>query len=338
LSAEALLVPKQKRYRRRHIARVRFFIKASLVALAAFLAPAHAETTLHIGDQKGNARSVLEAAGALEGIPYAIEWREFAAAAPLLEAANAGAIDAGTVGDGPFTFAVAAGVPIKAIAATRWNAESLAVLVRKESPVKTFRELSGKRIATGKGSIGHQLVLALLERDGLKPSDIELAFLPPSDAASAFQGGSVDAWATWEPYTSQMEIAAGAHIVAHAGNLTSGLTFFVARDDAIASPPKSAALRDFVTRLARARAWALAHLPEYAVSWSKITGLSQAVVLKALERQSIHAVPVDDSVAEDEQKTIDLYVRAGLLRQRLNATDLLDRRFGAVSAAGFGQQ
>jgi ABC-type nitrate/sulfonate/bicarbonate transport system substrate-binding protein len=66
--------------------------------MASLLAPVYAETTLRIVDQKGNVRSVLEAAGALDGIPYAIEWREFAAAAPLLEAANAGAIDVGTVG------------------------------------------------------------------------------------------------------------------------------------------------------------------------------------------------------------------------------------------------
>jgi ABC-type nitrate/sulfonate/bicarbonate transport system substrate-binding protein len=50
----------------------------------------------------------MEAAGVLKDVPYKIEWKEFAAAAPLLEALSAGAIETGLVGDAPFTFAAAA--------------------------------------------------------------------------------------------------------------------------------------------------------------------------------------------------------------------------------------
>jgi sulfonate transport system substrate-binding protein len=69
---------------------------------------------------------------------------------------------------------VAAGAPLKAIEATRSGLEGLAVVVRGDSPAKSFKDLVGKRIATGKGSIGHQLVLALLEQNGLKASDVQL--------------------------------------------------------------------------------------------------------------------------------------------------------------------
>ena len=61
----------------------------------------------------------MEAAGVLKDVPYKIEWKEFPAAAPLLEALGAGAIETGLVGDAPFTFAAAANVPVKAIAAVR---------------------------------------------------------------------------------------------------------------------------------------------------------------------------------------------------------------------------
>ena len=87
----------------------------------------------------------------------------FAAAAPLLEALSAGAIETGLVGDAPFTFAAAAKVPVKAIAAIRQTQEGLAVLVPETSAVNNFDDLRGKKIATGRGSIGHQLVLAALE-------------------------------------------------------------------------------------------------------------------------------------------------------------------------------
>src|SRR6202034_4503454 len=123
------------------------------IFLAGFLlsaiASASAQTTLRVGDQKGNSQAVMEAAGVLRDVPYKIEWKEFPAAAPLLEALGAGAIETGIVGDAPFTFAAAANVPVKAIGAIRQSHEGLAILVPRESPVQDFNDLRGKKIATG---------------------------------------------------------------------------------------------------------------------------------------------------------------------------------------------
>src|SRR5882762_1585038 len=116
------------------------------------MASATAQTTLRVGDQKGNAQAVMEAACVLKDVPYQIEWKEFPAAAPLLEALGAGAIETGLVGDAPFTFAAAANVPVKAIAAIRQSRAGLAVLVPKDSPIRDFEGLKGKKIATGRGS------------------------------------------------------------------------------------------------------------------------------------------------------------------------------------------
>src|ERR1700689_1180464 len=99
--------------------RVAVLMAAMVFAAWVTESAAQAQTILRVGDQKGNARAVLEAAGLLTDLPYEIKWSEFPAAAPLLEAASAGAIDAGTVGDAPFTFATAAGPPLKAIVRTR---------------------------------------------------------------------------------------------------------------------------------------------------------------------------------------------------------------------------
>src|SRR3979411_2692695 len=105
------------------------------------IASATAQTTLRVGDQKGNSQAVMEAAGVLKDVPYKIEWKEFPAAAPLLEALGAGAIDTGLVGDAPFTFAAAANVPVKAIGAVRQTREGLAILVPKESGIRGFADL-----------------------------------------------------------------------------------------------------------------------------------------------------------------------------------------------------
>jgi sulfonate transport system substrate-binding protein len=50
------------------------------------------------------------------------------------------------------------------------------VLVRPDSPVKSFADLKGKRIGTGRGSVGHQLVLAALEDSNLAKGDVTLSF------------------------------------------------------------------------------------------------------------------------------------------------------------------
>ena len=115
---------------------------------------ARAATTLRIGDQRGNMRAVLEAASALRGVPYDISWVEFPAAAPLIEALNAQAIELGVVGDAPFTFGFSAGVPMRVIAARRSTQQGLAIVVPGNSPAHTLADLEGKRIATGRGSIG----------------------------------------------------------------------------------------------------------------------------------------------------------------------------------------
>jgi sulfonate transport system substrate-binding protein len=302
--------------------------------LAASLASAQAESTLIVGDQKGNSRAAMEAAGVLKDVPYKIEWKEFPAAAPLLEALGAGALDTGLVGDAPFTFAAAANVPVKAIAAIRQTGDGLAVLVPKDSAIKSFDELKGKKIATGRGSIGHQLILAALEKNGWTTADVQIVFLAPSDAKVAYTRGSVDAWSTWEPYVSQEEVLFQSRRVITAEGLTPGLSFQVATPDAIRD--KRAQLDDYLRRLTAARVWSLTNVNAYAETWGKLMNIPAAVPVNWLSRAKIRVAPIDDDVVAGEQSTIDLYFRAGLIKQKLDAAAIVDRSFAASIGKGAG--
>ena len=306
----------------------------AVAVLLGFTSAAGAQATLRVGDQKGNARAVMEAAGVLKDVPYTIEWKEFAAAAPLLEALSAGAIETGLVGDAPFTFAAAAKVPVKAIAAIRQTREGLAILVPETSAVKSLDDLRGKKIATGRGSIGHQLVLAALESKGWTTNDVQLVFLSPSDAKIAYSQGSVDAWSTWEPYVSQEEVLFKSRRVLTGEGLTPGLSFQVATPAAIKD--KRAELEDFVRRLTAARAWSQDHVDSYAETWGKLMNIPSAVPLNWLRRAKIKITPIDDTVVADEQKTIDLYFRTGLIGGHLTASDIVDRSFAEAVAKGTG--
>jgi sulfonate transport system substrate-binding protein len=302
--------------------------------LLSAIASATAQTSLRVGDQKGNSQAVMEAAGVLKDVPYKIEWKEFPAAAPLLEALGAGAIETGLVGDAPFTFAAAANVPVKAIGAIRQSREGLAVLVPRESRTHSFEDLRGKKIATGRGSIGHQLVLAALESRGWSSSDVQIVFLAPSDAKVAYTQGSVDAWSTWEPYVSQEEVLFQSRRVITAEGLTPGIGFQVASPGAIRD--KRPELEDFLRRLTAARAWSLTNVSAYAETWGKLMNIPPAVPLNWLSRAKIRIAPIDDGVVADEQKTIDLYFRLGLIKQKLNAAEIVDRSFSGAIGKGAG--
>ena len=190
------------------------------------------------------------------------------------------------------------------------------------------------KIATGRGSIGHQLVLSALESKGWTLSDVQLVFLAPSDAKIAYSQGSVDAWSTWEPYVSQEEVLFKSRRVLTGEGLTPGLSFQVATPTAIRD--KRAELEDFIRRLTAARAWSQDHVDSYAETWGKLMNIPPAVPLNWLQRAKIKITPIDDAVVADEQKTIDLYYRTGLIGERLFASEIVDRSFAEAVAKGTG--
>lgn len=287
------------------------------------------KVTLRVGDQKGGNQALLKAAGELDRLSYQIEWSEFPAAAPLLEALNASAIDVGYVGSAPFLFAFANGVPARAVGAVKQNSDGLAIVVPSNSPIRNARDLKGRRIGTGRGSIGHYLVLATLEKAGLRVDDVHLVFLAPLDARAALSSGAIDAWATWEPYTSTMELTVGARRIADGRTLPADKSFVVARIDAIQQ--KRAAIEDFIHRVHRARQWALQHPDEYATTWAKVTGSPPEVARRWFGRAQIHGVAIDEAMLAEQQSIVDLYLRAGVIRARFPVKEAFNLSFNNVT-------
>ena len=314
--------------------RRRLLAGAALLASPALIRRARAASGLRMGDQRGNVQAVMQAAGVLNDLPYELTWSEFAAAAPLIEAVNAGAVDGGNVGDAPFTFGFAAGVKMKAIAVSRSSQQGTAILVKDDSPAHAFSDLAGKRVATGRGSVGHFLVLMALRRAKLDVSAIQLTFLQPADAKAALLSGSVDAWSTWEPYTSQLELLNHGRQVVNGVGLTPGLGYQIATDAAIAE--KRPMLEDFVARMTRARKWAATHPEEYAVFWAKLMNFPESIPRQWFGRTRVEIVPADEAVFRDEQGVIDVYAGAGMLARTFEARSAIDAGFNAAVARGNG--
>jgi sulfonate transport system substrate-binding protein len=308
--------------------------RALSASAATFLAaPALAQSTpiLRIGNQKGGLRSLLEASGVGRDLPYRIEWSEFPAAAPLLEALNAGALDLGYQGDLAFLTAFAAGAPLKAIGVARPSPAGQAILVRGDRPIQTLADLRGKRIAGNRGGWGQYLIRAALKREGIAPGEVTINFLPPTDALLAFRSGAVDAWAIWEPYISVEIQQFEARTLVDGQGLTPSIMFVSAHEQAIRD--KRPVLADFLRRFAAGWDWAHTHIPEYAAYNSALTRIPELALRRAYEIEATRAAPLDEAVLREFQAAADNAVEYGLLQRRIDVTRSVDLGF-ARGAAG----
>lgn len=266
---------------------------------------------LRVGSQKGGTKALMLASGALDGAPYKVEWSEFPAAQNLLEALGSGAVDVGLVGDAPFQFAYQAGSPIKAIGAqtTQERTEgALALIVPKASTIHGPKDLKGKCIATGRGSVGHYLVLRAMAAAGLGAKDVTITFLSPSDARAALQTGAVDGWSTWQPYVAAA-LAEGNRIAIDGRGFSQGYGFDIAPESAIKA--KRPLLDDFLKREGKALQWASTHVDEFAKVLAAETGLPLPIAKEFAGRGARLPVPIDQGVIDRQQVVLDTFRQFG---------------------------
>lgn len=281
---------------------------------------------LKVGSQRGANKAWMQASGALDGVPYTVEWSEFPAAQHLLEAIGAGAVDVGAVGDAPFLFAYQSGSPIVAVQATKYVQHNAAdaVLVRKDSPIRTLDQLRGKRIATGRGSAGHQVLLRALEKAHIPPSAVQTVFLAPGDAKAAFEAGAVDAWSIWNPYAGAAILHGGARVIADERDLSEPIGFMAA--NRAAATAKHAILHDFLKRNTQGQVWAGTHKAEFAAVLARETGLPIDVARYTVDRDLV-TVPLDDHAQADLQGVLATFKAAGATKGDRPLTQAFDASF-----------
>jgi len=293
-----------------------------------------ADAVLRIGDSKGVYRALLLASGELKGgVSYSVEWAEFPATAPALEALAAGAIDLRGSAAAPLIFAISAGAPLKAVAALHIDGprELDAILVLPNSPIHTVADLRGKRIGTNKGSVGHHLILAALQRENIPFDAVTIQYLLPADAKAALTGGSVDAWSTWDPYVSIAEVQDHLRPVVDGTSLPMTDGVLVSSTASIAA--KRPQIADFLGRIARAQTWARLHPEDYAKLYSAQTGLSIEVSRLIARHMNYDYVPIDDADIRGHQAVADLYLKAAVIRQPVDMKSAFDRSVWPVAAA-----
>ena len=168
-----------------------------------------------------------------------------------------------------------------------------------------------------------------LRRHGLSTKDVKLSFLQPADAYGAFNQHQIDAWAVWDPYTSQARLESDARVLVDGAGTANGYSFQVAGTSALSDPGVNTAIRDYVLRHAKAERWADTHREEWAQAWAKETGLSIEVSRSVVKAGPDLPVPLDDKVVRSEQDLADAFSEDGVLPGKVDFAKFVDRRYAS---------
>lgn len=305
-------------------------LRRSLVALFAAaisfgaITQAQAET-LRIGYQKYGTLVLLKAKGTLEkrlaeqGVE--VKWTEFPGGPQLLEGLNVGSVDFGVTGETPPVFAQAAGADLLYVAHEPPAPTGEAILVPKDSPIKSVAELKGKKVALNKGSNVHYLLVRALEDAGLKYGDITPVYLPPADARAAFERGSVDAWVIWDPFQSAAEKQLQARTLRDGSGLVDNHQFYLATRTYAEKNPQ--VIGTLVEEIRGVGEWVKGNLDEATSQVAPLIGLSPEITRQAVERQGYGAQFISPEVVAAQQKIADTFTELKLIPKQLTIKDVI---------------
>jgi sulfonate transport system substrate-binding protein len=302
--------------------------RRTLIALLALL-PLTAlaqkpNATLRIGYQKSSTLlTILKLRGQLEQdlapLGVKITWHEFSSGLPLLEALNVGGVDlSADVADTVPVFAQAAGAQLTYFAQEAPSPSAQAIVVRADAPYKSVADLKGKKIAVTKAAGSHYLLIAALEKAGLRFKDIEAAYLTPADGRAAFERGSVAAWVTWDPFLAGVQNQSNIRILADGRNVADYQRYYLASTAyATARPDVLAVVFEALNKTGK---WVKQSPKEAAELLAPAWGLDAKTVELANSRRSYEVRPVLKEALGEQQKIADAFFSEGLLPRKLDAT------------------
>jgi sulfonate transport system substrate-binding protein len=256
----------------------------------------------------------------LEPLGYKVEWPEFAAGPQQLEALNAGGLDIASTAESPPIFSQAAGTPLVYLAANSSDGKAVSLLVPVNSPVKSVKDLKGKKIAFQKASIGHYLTVRAVEKEGLKLTDVESVFLPPPDANVAFSQGKVDAWFIWEPFvTRNVQNKIGRVLVDGGNGLRDTNNFYSTTRKFYQENPE--VIKIFFEELQKEQIWAKNNSKELAQLLAPVTQLDVPTLEAMHSKYDFSLVAITEKIINKQQEVADKWYSLKLIPKKVNVRD-----------------
>lgn len=90
-------------------------------------------------------------------------------------------------------------IPVKIV--SLGHRSGAVIMVRSESPYRSFKQLAGKRIAIpSRFAVDFLFLRKMLAQEGMSASELEILEMPPPDMPAALYANAVDAYCTGEPF------------------------------------------------------------------------------------------------------------------------------------------
>jgi len=203
------------------------------------------------------------------------------------------------------------------------------VMVRKDDPAKSLRDLRGKTFAIPSKYSNQYLVITKLMRDqGVKPEEMHFVELPPPEMPGALAVKAIDAYFVGEPHAAKAELDGTGRVLYHAKDIWPHFIscVLVVNESLIRRDPE--VVQDLVRGIAESGEWAEGHRLEAAQLVAPYFRQDERVVRYVLtqppDRVSYRMLTPTD---EELQLIHDMAIAAGILEKPIAMRDLIDRRF-----------
>ena len=249
----------------------------------------------------------------------AVQYPEITVGSKQTEAMAAGSLDfAHALGGTSAILAAANGVDLKIIAIYS-RAPKAFVVLTKGDKIQKVSDLKGKKVAGPKGTILHQLILAALAKEGLKPDDIQFISMDLPSSAAALMNGSVDAALSAGPDAIRAE-KAGARILTTGEGLVEATIVTAVRGEFLQKHP------DLVKRFLKTHTAAIEHMrskPDEVLAMTAAeTGLPAETVKLMLPLYDFSPTIKPSDIAE-LKRTQDFLLQNGMLKKSIEIEKML---------------
>lgn len=185
--------------------------------------------------------------------------------------------------------------------------------------INTLADLKGKKIGGPKGTILHQLLLAALQKAGLKMNDVEFVSMMLPEALTAMTGGQIDV--ALLAGASMMEgLNQGARILTTGEGLVEGTTVIATRQEIIDNHP------DVVETYLNAQRESVKTMVDNWEESIQLTatelGIPAQEVAKAINLYDFDMI-IKPSDKRELAKTRDFLIANGLLEQTMAIDDMI---------------
>lgn len=216
----------------------------------------------------------------LDGSGTRVRWVFSQGSNRSLEYLNAGSVDFASTAGLAAVLARANGSPVRTVYVAS-RPEWTALLVRKDSPIRSLAELKGRKVAATKGTDPYLFLLRSLHSVGLDKNDLRIVHLQHPDGRVALEKGQVDAWAGLDPHMAASELQAGSRLLYRNLGFNSYGVLNVREDFAERHPQL---IRQVLAAYEQARHWVIGHPDEAAQLLAEEAGLPLEVARLQLSR------------------------------------------------------